>query len=133
MVSAATTSYYINPKDSPTVCYARAGFIYGGREYVADERHHGPANIWDPDRGFLTQTATPESYHRNFPTTGGDNVYFYLDIGGIDEKELTWSSVTKEGITATIELVPPDDRPYSEFDRKGGNTSYFKGPNCGMG
>lgn len=128
MVSAATTSYYINPKDSPAVCYARAGFMYGGRGPVADEFHRGPANIWDPDRGFLTQTATPESYARNFPTTGGDNVYFYLEIGGIDEKELTWSSVTKEGITATIELVPPDDRAYSEFDRKGGTRVTLKGP-----
>ncbi|WP_238786396.1 hypothetical protein [Gilliamella sp. ESL0232] len=57
--------------------------------------------IWDSDYGFLIQSTNPESYALNFPTTGANELYFYLAIRG-DADELTWEPVTHEGISATM-------------------------------
>ncbi|WP_218059406.1 hypothetical protein [Gilliamella sp. Bim1-2] len=64
----------------------------------------GPADIWNPKKGFLVQSINPESYSLNFPTTGAHNLYFDLLITG-DIEELTWEPVTHEGITATVTNV----------------------------
>jgi hypothetical protein len=98
--SASSATYYINPKVPPTVCFARPNLRYGRAS--DDSRYYGPSNIWNPDKGFLTQSTVPSDYHRNFPTTGAHNLYFDLDIGGVDATSLTWSSVTHRGITASM-------------------------------
>ena len=93
-------TYYINPKATPVVCFAKPSLISGGTDYSPDD-YAGPANIWDPDKGFLTQSVTPSSYGLNFPTTGANKLSFILDIGG-NNKNLYWEPVSHDGITATM-------------------------------
>ncbi|MCO6553776.1 MAG: hypothetical protein J6572_02120 [Gilliamella sp.] len=104
-----TVSYYINPNSQqPKVCYVRPRLIFGGTNFAGDNpRFAGPSSIWDPTKGFLTQSINPSSYSLNFPTTGADGLYFDLDIGGVDASQLTWSSKTYGGITATVNWVKP--------------------------
>ena len=98
--NANNVTYYINPKASPAICFAKPNLKYGSTdEWNFDFR--GPASIWDPKKGFLTQTAKPSSYGLNFPTTGADNLYFDLDISGNDQV-LHWAPVSHSGITATM-------------------------------
>ena len=98
--NANNVTYYINPKASPAICFAKPNLKYGSTdEWDFDFR--GPASIWDPKKGFLTQTAKPSSYGLNFPTTGADNLYFDLDISGNDQV-LHWAPVSHSGITATM-------------------------------
>ena len=80
------TTYYINPnKLSPAICYARPNSTYE-----------------DPNSmGFTTKSVTPSSYGLNFPTTGANNLYFYLDIRG-NNQALSWAPVSHEKITATM-------------------------------
>jgi hypothetical protein len=94
--SASRATYYITPKVSPTVCFARSSLSFGSGQYA------GPSNIWNPARGFLVQSTVPSDYHRNFPTTGAHNLYFDLDIGGVNANQLSWPSVTHSGITASM-------------------------------
>ncbi|OTQ62039.1 hypothetical protein B6C98_03155 [Gilliamella apis] len=93
--TAGNATYYINPKTAPVICYARPNLSFGSGRYA------GPADIWNPYKGFLTQSATPSSYGLNFPTTGANNLYFDLDISGINQA-LSWAPVSHEGITATM-------------------------------
>ena len=102
--STGSVNYYINPKASPSVCFAKPNLKYGGEKDrvngdIVDYR--GPEWMWNTYKGFLTQSATPSSYHLNFPTTGADHLYFDLDIGGYNGP-LTWPPVTRSGITATM-------------------------------
>ncbi|MWP30408.1 hypothetical protein, partial [Gilliamella sp. Pra-s54] len=125
--SGATVDYYINPYEYTGICSVRPNLYMGGtgvnvtypsgdldldRPYFA-----GPANIWSPAKGFLTQSTSPSSYDRNFPTTGGNGLYFDLDVGGLDVAQLTWSPVTHGGITATVTNVTPNDRWIPSVDR----------------
>ncbi|NUF28225.1 hypothetical protein GA0061081_10833 [Gilliamella bombicola] len=107
--SGAMVDYYINPYDSsPSVCYARPNLLLGGTTGINsndEPRYAGPANIWSPTKGFLTQSNDSSSYGRNFPTTGANGLYFDLLIGGVDASQLTWSPVTRGGITATVTSV----------------------------
>ena len=93
--SASNVTYYINPKATPVICFAKPNTNMGTDDYA------GPANIWDPDKGFLSQSVTPSSYGLNFPTTGADRFDFDLDIGGINQV-LYWEPVSHGGITATM-------------------------------
>ncbi|OCL22169.1 hypothetical protein A9G07_08745 [Gilliamella sp. wkB72] len=87
--------YYVNPKASPEVCFARPNLFYGANYYA------GPASMWDPDRGFLTQKTDPRYYGQNFPTTGANKLYFDLLISGVSQP-LSWSPVSQGGITVTM-------------------------------
>ena len=98
--NASHVTYYINPKATPVVCFAKPSPKFGGTDYSPD-KYAGPANIWDPDKGFLTQSVTPSSYGLNFPTTGANKFSFVLDIGG-NNKNLYWEPVSHGGITATM-------------------------------
>ncbi|MBI0061711.1 hypothetical protein H3T83_10955 [Gilliamella sp. M0320] len=93
--TAGNATYYINPKASPVICFARPDL--GERA----TRQGLSAAVWNPDKGFLTQSVTPSSYDLNFPTTGANNVYFDLDIGG-NNQALSWAPVSHGGITATM-------------------------------
>ena len=93
---------------SPVINYVRPDL------YVGKGAFAGPADIWNPKKGFLVQSIDfesihPESYSLNFPTTGGHNLYFDLLITGIDVRDLTWEPVTHEGITATVTNVVAND------------------------
>ncbi|MBI0155461.1 hypothetical protein, partial [Gilliamella sp. W8128] len=103
--TAGNATYYINPKASPVICYARPNLRYGPGGYA------GPADIWDPGKGFLTQSATPSSYGSNFPTTGANGFYFDLDISGVSQV-LSWAPVSHGGITATMTDTP---YPYNNY------------------
>ncbi|KES18447.1 hypothetical protein GASC598I20_018610 [Gilliamella apicola SCGC AB-598-I20] len=99
--SASNVSYYINPKTAPVICFAKPNMKYGGTNYYP-HLQSGPATIWNPDRGFLIQSVTPSSYGSNFPTTGANDLYFDLEIGGVAQP-LTWKEVSPNGdIKATM-------------------------------
>ncbi|OCG09199.1 hypothetical protein A9G13_03900 [Gilliamella sp. wkB178] len=100
--SGGTATYYISPKAAPTICYAQPSLHQGTGNYA------GPATIWNSTKGFLTQSTTSSSYYRNFPTTGANNLYFDLDISGINGSTLTWPTVSQGGITATMTPSPAD-------------------------
>ncbi|OCL24178.1 hypothetical protein A9G07_04890 [Gilliamella sp. wkB72] len=93
--NASNVTYYVNPKASPVVCFARPDLTYASGQYA------GPASMWDPDNGFIPQSTAPSSYGRNFPTTGANGLYFDLDIRGVSQP-LSWSPVSHGGITATM-------------------------------
>ncbi|NUF27784.1 hypothetical protein [Gilliamella sp. ESL0254] len=115
--SGAAVDYYINPYNTvPRICHARPN-LEKGTEINGTGIHRGPSDIWNPDKGFLVQSTSPSSYNRNFPTTGADGLYFDLDIGGIDASQLTWSSVARGGITATVTSVTPSDGWIPSIDR----------------
>ncbi|NUF48406.1 hypothetical protein [Gilliamella sp. ESL0250] len=82
----------------------------------------GPAELWDPDNGFLVQSTNPASYALNFPTTGAHQLYFDLIIEG-EASQLTWAPVTHEGITATVRLITGCDRKCNVVYRV-----FLKGP-----
>ncbi|MWN31533.1 MULTISPECIES: hypothetical protein [unclassified Gilliamella] len=90
--SGGTAEYYITLPSQPVICYARPNLNLGTDKYA------GPVDIWNPARGFLVQS----SYSSNFPTTGRNGSSFYLDISGIDASQLTWSSVSRGGITVSV-------------------------------
>jgi hypothetical protein len=94
--SQSIVTYYINPKASPVVYFARPSLLYGSNDESDWDGYNFavPSNIWNPDKGFLTQSTDPLHYDKNFPITGADGLYFYLDIGGVDPSTLSWPSVT---------------------------------------
>ena len=97
--SGGRVTYYIKPKLSPAICYARPNLKYGTKYDTVS--FAGPASIWNPDKGFLPQSVTPSSYGLNFPTTGANGLYFDLEIGG-NNQDLYWEPVKHSGITATM-------------------------------
>ncbi|MWN32955.1 MULTISPECIES: hypothetical protein, partial [unclassified Gilliamella] len=121
--SGATVDYYINPYDNAGICSVRPNLYMGGTGVNNVGRYNdapyfaGPSNIWNPSKGFLTQSTSPSSYDRNFPTTGADGLYFDLDVGGLDVAQLTWSSVTHSGITATVSVVAANNDWIPSVDR----------------
>jgi hypothetical protein len=119
---ASSAIYYIKPKTLPTVCSARPDIYYGSSDYA------GPSYIWHPSSGFLTQSTTPSHYDLNFPTTGADKLYFYLEVVGVDPSSLSWPSVTRGGITASMEIVQPNPSAIQTFDQPGGLRVTLTGP-----
>ncbi|OCG14735.1 hypothetical protein A9G24_06265 [Gilliamella sp. App6-5] len=97
--NSSSVIYYIAPNMPPKVCYAKPELGYG--ENWGAGNHAGPADIWNPSKGFLVQSTLPISYDRNFPTTGANGLFFDLVIGGAIDL-LTWPTVTNGGITATV-------------------------------
>ncbi len=96
--SASNVTYYITPNESSAVCFARPNLRLGKlNEKGLSHDYRGPASVWNPDKGFLTQS----SYNLNFPTTGAHGLYFDLLIEG-SNKPLSWSPVSHGGITATM-------------------------------
>ena len=93
--SASSVTYYINPKATPVVCFAKPDLEFGKLENFTDGVHdfRGPPTMWNENRGFIPQSTDPSSYHLNFPTTGMYDIYFDLEIGGSNQA-LSWSSVT---------------------------------------
>ncbi|MWN05254.1 hypothetical protein [Gilliamella sp. Pas-s95] len=124
--SSQSATYYIKP-DSSVVCYfvshARPNLFFGGTGNNVSNLFDGsifagPANIWSPTKGFLTQSTDSSSYDRNFPTTGADGLYFDLEMpAGVNAGQLTWSVVTNGDITATVTSVAANDRWIPSADR----------------
>ncbi|MWN32796.1 hypothetical protein GQ596_10105 [Gilliamella sp. Pra-s60] len=108
--SEGSVEYYVRTESSIGVCSVSPSLEYGSYSYA------GPANIWDPNKGFFLQSVSPSSYDLNFPTTGADGLYFDLDIGGFDASLLTWSPVTHSGITATVSRVKPNSGTFTTPD-----------------
>ncbi|MCO6554936.1 MAG: hypothetical protein J6572_07995, partial [Gilliamella sp.] len=107
--SGGTAEYYITPPSQPVICSVRPNLLVGGTSGLAwdDPRYAGPANIWNPVKGFLVQSTNPSSYGLNFPTTGSDGLYFDLDIVGVDASQLSWTVNTSGSITATVSWTKP--------------------------
>ena len=92
-----TATYYIKPKgeEGPRVCFARPDVTYSKDKYA------GPSSEWDVYYGFIPQSTNSSSYHRNFPTTGANNLYFDLLIQ--NSGPLKWGDpITQGGITVTM-------------------------------
>ena len=107
--TASNVTYYINPKASPVICFAKPNLEYGSPNDFNHREFAGPASIWNPDKGFLPQSVTPSSYGLNFPTTGANNLRFDLDIYDYNYNQpLSWAPVSHGGITATM------THPYEE-------------------
>ncbi len=102
--SGGSVSYYVNPKDSPKVCFAKPVLLFGNK--VDDHNFGGSLDIWNENKGFITQSTNPSSYNLNFPTTGANNLYFDLDIGGA--RSLTWENVEQGKITTIVTPTPGD-------------------------
>ncbi|OCG35484.1 hypothetical protein A9G27_03125 [Gilliamella sp. Bim3-2] len=103
--SGGTAEYYITLSSQPVICSVRPNLLLGGTSGIDSldkPRFAGPSNIWSPTKGFLTQSTSPSSYDRNFPTTGLDGLYFDLDIGGIDARQLSWRVNTSGSIGVTV-------------------------------
>ncbi|MWP62196.1 hypothetical protein [Gilliamella sp. Pas-s25] len=100
--------------------FVRPVIKYGTDEYA------GPADIWNPDYGFLVQSTNPASYALNFPTTGADGLYFDLIIIG-EESDLTWEVPPKyDGIAVTVAR-----RPIFNSDGDAEFRVTLKGPHAG--
>ena len=98
----SNVTYYVNPKASPVVCFARPNLRYGKlNEAGISHDFRGPSSMWDPYKGFIPQSTDPSLYGRNFPTTGANGLYFDLLITG-SSQPLSWSPVSHGGITATM-------------------------------
>ncbi|OCG68181.1 hypothetical protein A9G39_03255 [Gilliamella sp. Imp1-6] len=111
--SGSRVTYYINPNLPPVICFVRPNLLEGAT--VSRLNFAGPDTIWNPIKGFLVQSTNPSSYDLNFPTTGSDGLYFDLDVsGGV---QLTWSSVTHEGITATVRRLTARDTWFPSNNR----------------
>ncbi|NUF49327.1 hypothetical protein [Gilliamella sp. ESL0250] len=90
--SSQTVTYYINPYGGTRICFVRPntnGSVFKPSSMV-------------PNKGFLVQSTSSSSYGLNFPTMGGDGLYFDLLIAGVDASQLTWPSVSRGGITARV-------------------------------
>ncbi|MCX8585800.1 MULTISPECIES: hypothetical protein [unclassified Gilliamella] len=100
---ASSVTYYVKPNTSPEICFVQPNLQYGKYESVISDYYdfRGPASVWNPDEGFLTQSTVPSSYNLNFPTTGAHGLYFDLKISG-NNQSLYWPSVTRGGITASM-------------------------------
>ncbi|WP_279084533.1 hypothetical protein [Gilliamella apis] len=108
--------FYINPKveSQQQVCVAKPNMRWGGKpDNIFFYKYHlGPASMWNPNMGFLTQSFTPSSYDLNFPTTGANNLSFNLELGGVlssSSSNVKWEVVTSGDIKATITAVPRKD------------------------
>ena len=93
--NSGNVTYYIKPKETQ-ICYATPSTF-----------PNGPAGVWEYYMGFLTQSFTPSSYGLNFPTTGANNLFFYLEIRGTNQA-LSWAPVSHGGITATMTYPTSD-------------------------
>ena len=93
--SANVVTYFVNPKATPIVCFARPNLYMGTDDYA------GPSSMWDPANGFLTQSNDPSSYGQNFPTTGANGLYFDLLISG-SSQALSWPPISQGGITVKM-------------------------------
>jgi hypothetical protein len=99
--SASSVDYYINPKLPPKVCFVRPNLTYSVGSY------DGPISIWNPDKGFIPQSIVPSSYNLNFPTTGANNLYFDLEVGG-SVGHLSWMIVPSRVGSIEISVRPAD-------------------------
>ncbi|NUF27150.1 hypothetical protein [Gilliamella sp. ESL0254] len=104
-------TYYFSPNEN---CFffvqsVRPNLLYGGttgRQYRP--QYAGPSNIWNPTKGFLTQSTRSSSYGQNFPTTGTNGVYFDLEMpAGVDGSQLSWTVNTSGRIRADVRWVRP--------------------------
>ena len=95
--NSGTAIYYIKPKgeEGPRVCFARPNMTNSKDKYA------GPSSEWSAYYGFIPQSTNSSSYHRNFPTTGANNLYFDLLI--VNSGPLKWGDpITQGGITVTM-------------------------------
>ena len=99
-------TFYINPKveSQQQICVAKPNMRWGGKpdDIFFYKYYLGPASMWNPNMGFLTQSFTPSSYDLNFPTTGANNLSFDLEIGGVRHMYIDWEVITSGDIKATI-------------------------------
>ncbi|MFQ1000261.1 hypothetical protein, partial [Gilliamella sp. BG6] len=98
-------SYYINPKmDMPIVCYAQPNLYVDNLAWGSEHDLDGPN--WVVNKGFkVLEVSNPAE---NFPTTGSNNLRFYLLLGGISPGQViaangtTVSPVSGSGVSLSL-------------------------------
>lgn len=83
-----------------SVDYAKPDITTAGMDFDV-------SSIWNATNGFVTQSTTPATYNRNFPTVGADGLYFDLILSCTGATNLDWDAVTVNGITATPSNITP--------------------------
>ncbi|WP_141674093.1 hypothetical protein, partial [Gilliamella sp. wkB112] len=107
-------TYYIYPKPTePIFCYAQPNLTHGDGQYA------GPEDQWDPKNGFKLQDVnTPES---NFPTVGGNNLFFKLIVDGITAEKIinTNGAIVQPevGEGVSLELTAENNEPQGKVVR----------------
>ena len=89
-INTRSVTYYINPKVSPKVCFAKPNTV----DVEVGHNFDGPADMWNRQRGYIPQA----TYDSSFPTTGANEMHFFLDLGGVVQ-QLKWKEVERKGIT----------------------------------
>ncbi|NUF49699.1 hypothetical protein [Gilliamella sp. ESL0250] len=97
-------TYYLGAKtDKPAACYASPNILYSGG-IRHDDRMNGPN--WVSFVGFKVNDADKPS--DNFPTTGADNLHFFLILSGITAEQIiaangaTVSAESGHGVTLSL-------------------------------
>ena len=107
--NASNATYYVKPKASPMVCFAKPSLKYGAyndpEQWAQNIDFRGPVTMWNEKKGFIPQSTNVSSYHLNFPTTGAHSLFFDLDIGG--SGPLNWQTVSPNGDIKAI-MTPND-------------------------
>ncbi len=97
--NASNATYYVKPKTSPMVCFAKPSLKHGAyndpEQWAQEVDFRGPVTMWNENKGFIPQSTNVSSYHLNFPTTGAHSLFFDLDIGG--SGPLNWQTVSPNG------------------------------------
>ncbi|MFQ0995442.1 hypothetical protein ACGH6Q_10560 [Gilliamella sp. BG2] len=113
---AGNRSDAIMLQPSPAIDYVRPSLSYG-KNTDSTWQFAGPANIWNPDKGFSVQSIDPDLYYLNFPTTGMDGLYFDLLITDIRPEELKWEPVEEGGVRVTVTNVRANESMLPDEDR----------------
>jgi hypothetical protein len=100
-------SYYIYPKiDTPKFCYAKPNLEYD--IYSDNTPYDGAVSIndggeWRKNRGFHAYNLSNPG--ANFPTTGSNNLFFYLSVAGIKAQDFVntnGNAITLGGVTLKL-------------------------------
>ncbi len=101
---ASNATYYIKPKtDVPYVCNIMPNLASSGLPLT-----DGPAEQWDPKRGFKTQDLAKPQH--NFPTIGTYGLYFDLRIVNAKGAQIYYSkSPSKSNVSISLVPLPNSD------------------------
>lgn len=81
--------FFIQHKIEPSACWVTPYLKSNGGVNNSDS-FNGPANQWDFDKGFLPQNIDQPSL--NFPTSGMDNLWFYLTMAETKVNDMTYTT-----------------------------------------
>lgn len=84
---------------TPSICFASPNLQYGTAQ---NDPNNG---IWNSAYGYANQSVSAN----NFPTTGANQLYFYLIINGLNANDLNWQVTSNGNVSATIDHSKASD------------------------